>query len=183
MRRGEVLGLRWRDINHKTKTLCVRQTVVWTPSEGIIIQEPKTESSKRTIAISDLLVKDLETRRLQIEENVINQLDYSDNDLVCCYANGNAVQPRRINERFEYLTKKSGLPKIRLHDLRHSHATMLLENNINPKVAAERLGHSSVKMFLDRYSHLLPSMQDEAASTIELAMLNAKKIVDGVVDK
>lgn len=184
MRRGEILGLRWKDLNYKTKTLRVRQNVVWTPSEGIIIQEPKTENSKRTIAISDLLIKDLENRRLEIETDILHQQDlYSDNDLICCYSDGNAVQPRRINDRFDYLTKKAGLPKIRFHDLRHSHATMLLENNINPKVAAERLGHSSVKMFLDRYSHLLPSMQDEAASAIEVAMNNAKKSVDKSVNK
>jgi integrase len=74
--------------------------------------------------------------------------------------------------------KKANLPKIRFHDLRHSHATMLLENKINSKVAAERLGHGSVKMFLDRYSHLLPNMQDEAAAAIESAMQRAMQTVD-----
>jgi integrase len=179
MRRGEILGLRWKDLKNENKIISVKQTVVWTPGEGIIFQEPKTESSKRTITISDMLIDDLKLRKQYIEENKAEYGDsYQNNDLICCYEDGRPIKPRRVNEAFDYLTKKANLPKIRFHDLRHSHATMLLENKINSKVAAERLGHGSVKMFLDRYSHLLPNMQDEAAAAIESAMQRAMQTVD-----
>ncbi|OWA36793.1 hypothetical protein B9G55_01560 [Saccharibacillus sp. O16] len=76
---------------------------------------------------------------------------------------------------FAHLTEKAALPKIRFHDLRHSHASMLLKNGINPKIGAERLGHSSVQIYLDRYSHLLPDMQRGAIDLLEAKMLDAKQ--------
>jgi integrase len=81
-------------------------------------------------------------------------------------------------ETFAFLTEKSELPKIRFHDLRHSHASMLLNNGINAKIGAERLGHSSVQIYLDRYSHLLPDMQRDATDLIDTKMKMSKKPED-----
>lgn len=179
MRKGEILGLRWQDIDLEGKTISVRQTVTWTPSVGIIFQDTKTDSSQRRIAISNMLVQDLRQRKKQVAEQKLSAGGgYVHHDLVCSYENGEPIKPRRITETFEYLTKKADLQKIRFHDLRHSHASMLLNNDVNPKIGAERLGHSSVQIFLDRYAHLLPNMQRDAIDLIEAKMNAAKKSVE-----
>lgn len=179
MRKGEILGLRWKDINMEGKSLTIQQTVNWTPSEGIIIQDTKTASSTRRISIGSLLINDLVQQKEVIKANKEQFGNkYQDNDLVCCYENGEPIKPRRITETFAYLTNKSGLPKIRFHDLRHSHASMLLNNGVNPKIGAERLGHSSVQIYLDRYSHLLPDMQRDAVDLVEEKMKSIKNPVD-----
>jgi len=103
--------------------------------------------------------------------------DFMDHDLVCCYENGEPVKPKRITEGMEVLTRKAGIKKIRVHDLRHTHASFLLYLNINPKVAAERMG-MSVQMFNSRYSHLLPTMQKEAVNLIEERLASLQKTVD-----
>ncbi|OMF28333.1 site-specific integrase [Paenibacillus sp. FSL H8-0259] len=177
MRKGEVLGLRWSDIDFEAKSLMIQQTVNWTPSKGIIIQDTKTSSSARRIPIGNMLITDLKHRLQIIEDNKqnIGIENYKDHDLVCCYANGEPIKPRRVTETFAFLTGKSELPKIRFHDLRHSHASMLLNNGINAKIGAERLGHSSVQIYLDRYSHLLPDMQRDAADLIDSKMQMSQK--------
>src|SRR5690606_13551480 len=95
-----------------------------------------------------------------------NRKTYAKHDLVCCDEFGEPIKPKRITESFELLTKRAGLPKIRFHDLRHSHASMLLHMGVNPKVAAERLGHSNVQIFLDRYAHLMENMQRDVADLL-----------------
>lgn len=182
MRKGEVLGIRWKDIDFVNKTLTIQQTVNWTPSTGILIQDTKTASSTRRISIGNTLIQDLKERSEEIQriktEYAQNGIPYHDYDLVCCYENGEPIQPRRITGSFAHLTEKAELPKIRFHDLRHSHASMLLKNGVNPKIGAERLGHSSVQIYLDRYSHLLPDMQRGAIDLLEEKMLEAKQKSD-----
>lgn len=172
MRKGEVLGLRWSDIDFEAKSLMIQQTINWTPSKGIIIQDTKTSSSARRIPIGNMLIADLKNRQKIIQANKQNiGIDnYKDHDLVCSYENGEPIKPRRVTETFAFLTGKSELSKIRFHDLRHSHASMLLNNGVNAKIGAERLGHSSVQIYLDRYSHLLPDMQRDAADLIDMKM-------------
>lgn len=182
MRKGEVLGLRWGDIDWEGKSLMIQQTVNWTPSKGIIIQDTKTSSSARRIPIGDMLITDLKHRQqiIELDKQNIGVDNYKDHDLVCCYANGEPIKPRRVTETFAFLTGKSELPKIRFHDLRHSHASMLLNNGINAKIGAERLGHSSVQIYLDRYSHLLPDMQRDAADLIDSKMKLSKNSGDEI---
>ncbi|WP_267897321.1 tyrosine-type recombinase/integrase [Peribacillus saganii] len=93
--------------------------------------------------------------------------DYRDNDLVVCTTKGTPVNPNNLKRTFLRLVEDAGVPAIRFHDLRHSHATMLLEQGIHAKVISERLGHSNIKTTLDIYSHVLPSMQEEAANQID----------------
>jgi integrase len=175
MRRGEALGVRWSDIDLERKTLTVRQTVNWTKS-GIIFQTPKTNSSERTIELDEYMIQDLRDRRRQIvERRLIYGTTYEDHDLVCCYETGGPVKPKRITEGFDVLTRKAGTKKIRVHDLRHTHASFLLWIGVFPKVAAERLG-MSIQMFNERYSHVLPTMQKEAVNKIEEAHANHKNV-------
>lgn len=176
MRKGEILGLRWKDIDWDGQALTIQQTVNWTPSLGIIIQDTKTASSTRRISIGSMLIKDLLERKKVVDANKERfGQNYEEYDLVCCYENGEPIKPRRLTSVFEFLTKRTDLPKIRFHDLRHSHASMLLNNGVNPKIGAERLGHSSVQIYLDRYSHLLPDMQRGAVDLVEEKMKSLRK--------
>lgn len=178
MRRGEILGLRWKDIDFENKTISVSQTLSWRPSEGVVFQDTKTSNSNRSVSVPDILLADLkERRRIVNEAKIKNRKDYPDNDLVCTLANGEPIKPRYMLEHFSKLTKKAELPKIRFHDLRHSHATMLISLKVHPKVAAERLGQTT-SMFTDRYAHVIESMQKEVAASIDTALNNSKKAVD-----
>jgi integrase len=174
MRRGEILGLRWSNIDFENNVLTIQQTLNWT-SSGIIIQKSaKTDDSARKVVLNKNLIDDLTERRLIIQESMERLgSHYKHNDLVCCYEDGVPVKPKRITEAMIVLAKKAGVKKIRLHDLRHSHASFLLSLNINPKVAAERLGMSP-QIFNNRYSHLLPTMQNEAVLIMEQS-INASR--------
>lgn len=107
---------------------------------------------------------------------------YENNDLVCCYPNGGYIKPKRITEGMDVLVRKAEVKKIRFHDLRHTHASFLLRIGINPKVAAERLGMTPA-MFNERYSHLLPTMQDEAVDKIEAELKKYSEKTLDPVDK
>ncbi|NJJ41564.1 site-specific integrase [Paenibacillus apii] len=166
MRRGEVLGLRWQDIDFEHKELRVIQTANWTRN-GLVIQRPKTNDSIRRVKLFQRIIDDLQARYEQVQAYKTEYGDaYEDNDLVCCYPSGGYIKPKRITEGMEVLVRKAGVKKIRFHDLRHTHASFLLRIGINPKVAAERLGMTPA-MFNERYSHLLPTMQEEAVDKIE----------------
>lgn len=142
------------------------QTANWTRN-GLVIQRPKTNDSIRRVKLFQHIIEDLQERKKQIEEyKRMYEHAYEDNDLVCCYPTGGYIKPKRITEGFKVLARKAGIKKIRFHDLRHTHASFLLHIDINPKVAAERLGMTPA-MFNERYSHLLPTMQDEAVYRIE----------------
>ncbi|WP_232436873.1 site-specific integrase [Paenibacillus senegalimassiliensis] len=166
MRRGEILGLRWQDIDFDHRELKVIQTANWTRS-GLVIQRPKTNYSIRSVKLFQAVLDDLQERYEQVQALKAEYGDaYEDNDLVCCYPTGGYIKPKRITEGMVVLVRKAGVKKIRFHDLRHTHASFLLKIEINPKVAAERLGMTPA-MFNERYSHLLPTMQDEAVDRIE----------------
>jgi integrase len=184
MRRGEILGLRWQDINLDKGYFTINQTLNWT-RKGIVVQpSTKTAASNRQVKIDEFLLEDLKDRKKQIEEFKVKHGDtYEGHDLVCCYEYGGKIKPKRITEAFAVLTKKAGLKKIRFHDLRHTYASFLLSLDINPKVAAERMGMSPA-MFNSRYSHLLPTMQDDAVTKIENRIREARnKLLETVDEK
>lgn len=175
MRRGEILGLRWKDIDFDKQTLTINQTLNWT-RKGVIIQpSAKTSASNRIVELDSYLIEDLKARKLQVDSlKKLYGSDYEKHDLVCCYEQGGKIKPKRITEAFTVLTKKAELKKIRFHDLRHTYASFLLSLDINPKVAAERMGMSP-QMFNTRYSHLLPTMQKDAVSKIEKHIREARE--------
>lgn len=163
MRRGEVLGLMWKDVNLKEQKISVTQSLIY-DDEGFRFSDLKTASSKRLISIDDDLTAELKQYKAQQNQfKLALGSEYHDLDLVCCREDGRPIYPRTLAIHFESVIKKSGVPKIRLHDLRHTHATILLKLGENPKVVSERLGHSTVSMTLDTYSHVTPDMQEKAA--------------------
>ncbi|QQE75684.1 site-specific integrase [Brevibacillus composti] len=171
MRRGEILGLRWKDIDFEQARISVQQTLYRPANSGIIFQEPKTKSAKRRIAIPPFVVKELKAH-LSKQNTLRDQYGpgYEDHDLVVCYDDGRPQDPRNLLRHYERIIKRSGLPYIRFHDLRHTHATMLLQLGEHPKVVSERLGHSRVGITMDVYSHVLPDMQKDAADNFEKMM-------------
>jgi integrase len=144
MRRGEVLGLRWRDVDLDAARLSVRQTVV-APQRKIAYSTPKTAKGVRGIALDASTVEALRAhRKRQAEERLLFRRDYDDNDLVFCEPTGEPLQPNAFTKTFDRLVETSGLPRIRLRDLRHTHASIGLAANVHPKVMQDRLGHSTI---------------------------------------
>jgi integrase len=166
MRQGEILGLRWKDIDFNKKLISVRQTLTHYGKE--IKDGTKTISGERTISISEQLIKILNKQHQEYIVFKSNTEEFIDMDLVIYnLKNGKTVFPGNLTKRYIDDVKRAGLPHIRFHDMRHTHATLLIQQNINVKVISERLGHSKIGVTLDVYSHVLPSMQQEVADKLD----------------
>lgn len=162
MRHSELVGLRWEDVNLEGASLQVRHIVTYR-GRRYIEGEPKTAKSKRNIVLPSLVVEALKKhRRDQYEMKEKAGSSWEERDLVFCNVRGGFLTPNTLRRAFHRLLSDAGLPPMRLHDLRHSAATILLTMGVHPKVVQELLGHSSIAMTLDTYSHVLPSMQKEA---------------------
>jgi integrase len=165
MRQGEILGLRWIDVDFDNKTISIRQTLSHDGKE--LKSGAKTSSSVRSIAIDDETVAVLQKhRKMIVEEKLKSGNVYTDLGLVVCTSTGGICLPRSLSKFWDKLRSRSNLPKIKFHDLRHTHASLLLKQNVHPKIVSERLGHSSIQMTLDTYSHLLPNIQQDAAKEL-----------------
>ena len=169
MRRGEVLGLRWHDVDLQRRLVTVRRQLI-RDGDALAFGHPKTAAGRRTICVDANTMLALEKHRVRqaaLRGNC-NLASGRADDLVFCRANGLPRDPDAVSHQFAELIVRAGLPKIRFHDLRHTHATIALQAAINPKVVQERLGHASVYVTLDTYTHVLPPMHEEAASRIAL---------------
>ena len=173
MRRGEIMALKWQDINFSTGMLQVRRILTHMPARlngkgGYVEAEPKTEKSRRSIAIALFALEKLKEHRIrQLEAKLKAGASWKENDLVFCSSVGGHLHTARdVFTQFKKLLKQAGLPDIRFHDLRHSAATILLSLSIHPKVVQEMLGHSQISITMDIYSHVLPTMQKEAISKL-----------------
>lgn len=167
LRRGETLGLRWQDIDIENKTISINQTLLHAKS-GIIIGTPKTQKSHRSILTSDSifdLFKERKDKQLTFKKVLGNA--YSENNLVCCHEDGKAINPASLSRMFTKILIKHNLRLIRFHDLRHTNATLLLGCKIPAKIVSERLGHSTIGITMDLYSHVLKEMQEESANMLE----------------
>nr|WP_053348840.1 site-specific integrase [Peribacillus butanolivorans] len=166
MRQGEILGLRWKDINLEKGLLNIKQTL--SHDGKTFLSGAKTKSSLRTINLSLSSIKVLITRKLTVSKEKLSLGPiYQDFDLVACTQHGTPLNPVNIRRTFKRMIKMADVPEIRFHDLRHTHATLLLSNGVHVKVISERLGHSNIKVTLDTYSHVLPSMQEEVARKLD----------------
>ncbi len=166
MRRGELLGLRWHDVHAATGHVQVVQQRV-RGDAGFTYGPPKTARGRRSISLDAVTVAALSSHRQSqaVIRPMFGRQD-EDADLVFARADGSPMDPDSVSGRFERIVRRLQLPLIRLHDLRHTHATLALAAGVHPKVVQERLGHSSVTMTLDLYSHAVPGMQADAASRI-----------------
>jgi integrase len=167
LRRGELLGLRWDDTDLELGTLRVGRALV---REGgrHTLGETKTRRGRRQINLTPRTVNALKKhRKKQLEEKMKLAGLYKDHGLIFASGVGTPVNPEILVKRsFKPLLKKAGLPEIRFHDLRHTCATLLLSRGVHPKLVQELLGHATIAMTLDTYSHYLPSMGDQAAGAM-----------------
>jgi integrase len=171
LREGEICALKWDDIDLEDKTLTVKHTLQRIYSE-LCLKEPKTKKSRRTIAMMDSTVSTLKQyKREQMIYKLALGEDYNNENYVCSWNDGRPFDPLYLSKKFAKLIKKYEFPVIRFHDLRHAHATMLLQQGVNPKIVSERLGHSTISITLDIYSHVLPNMQKEAVQKLEKLFL------------
>lgn len=174
MRRGEILALRWQDVYLACEKpyLVVARTLEQT-RDAVRFKYPKSQKSSRRISLPEMLADALRSHREEQKRNAAILGDaYIDTDLICCLADGSIWKPNTFASTYCRRMKALGV-RIRFHDLRHTHASQLLQLNIHPKIVSERLGHSTIKLTLDTYSHVLPSMQDEAAVAANAAIEKA----------
>ena len=167
LRRGEVLGLKWSDIDFERKNVSIKHNLTSSKFAGLRISQPKTSSGIRTIDLPDGLI-DLLLMHYSAQLGDIAVLGdaYQKNDLVCCNRNGTMLNPNTISKAFLEFLRKNNLKEIRFHDLRHSNATLMLKYKVPIKVASQRLGHSSVKITMDTYTHVLDEMDRDAADKL-----------------
>jgi len=167
MRLGELLGLRWSDVDLNLASLSVVQALYKRCGVCKMI-EPKSAHSRRQIALSPSLVLLLHQYKAKQEvERILLGKPLNDSDLVFAHTDGSPLDPGTVTHTFTNVLCKAGLPHIRFHDLRHTHATLMLKAGVHPKVVQERLGHASISITLDTYSHVLPGLQEAAAQRFE----------------
>lgn len=172
MRRGEVLGLRWSDVDLEGERLLISRTLITTDVQrkgqpGMAWGTPKTGKGRRQVALDGPTVAALRIHRSrQLQERLALGGHYEDGDLVVCLADGRPLHPKTLSYYFARWVKRLALPRIRLHDLRHTHATLALRAGVHPRVVQERLGHANVSVTLDTYSHVDMDMQAMAAARV-----------------
>jgi integrase len=169
LRRGELAALRWRNIDLDAGQISVVASLEQTNS-GVRFKPPKSGRA-RTVALPSLAIEELRRHRVkQAEELLRIGIRLSEETHVCLQPNYEPWAPRNLSSAFIKFIKASGLRRVRLHDLRHSHATHLLMANVHPKIVQERLGHANIATTMDLYTHVMPGMQDEAASRVDAAL-------------
>lgn len=168
LRQGELLALKWRDFDADAGRLSVSRTVRYISGEGSIEGEPKSARGRRNVLLAPLAVASLRRHRARQTEQRLRAIAWEDNDLIFGNEVGRHIEATNLLRRsFRPLLAQAGLPAVRFHDLRHTAATLLLLAGVHVKVVSEMLGHSSVSLTLDTYSHVLPSMQADAAAKME----------------
>jgi integrase len=170
MRVSELLGLQWSEVDFDNSLIRVRWQL--RRDEGKWVwKQPKTKRSRRQIALAGSTIEALRRHKeTQDVERAELGAAWEDYELVFCTQRGRPLSARNLYRRFKQLLKYGSLPDIRIHDLRHTAATLLLAGKVNPKVVSEMLGHASVSITLDIYSHVIPDMQQDAAATLEHAL-------------
>jgi site-specific recombinase XerD len=166
MRRGEGVGLRWDDVDLEAGRLSVRRALI-PYGDGVIVSEPKTAKGRRSIALDPGTIEAL---KAQAQRQLADQEEWDgvwvDSGYVFTKENGEPYHPQSVSRSFQGALEAAKLPRIRLHDLRHTHATLALQAGVHAKVISERLGHASIAITLDTYSHAIPALQEDAATLI-----------------
>lgn len=165
VRRGEALGLRWSDVDLKNHTLSVAQTIT-TVGHRVVVSPPKSDRSRRRLGLDPDTVRVLQDHK-HAQERDRKLLGVEPSVLVFTDEDGGPIHPSAVTRRFKRLVKASGLPPLKgPHDLRHTWASLALAAGIHPKVVSDRLGHSTIAITIDTYSHAIPSLDADAAATV-----------------
>jgi len=167
LRRGEILGLRWQDLDLDAAQLSVVQAAQRIRGEGIQFSPPKTDRALRSVNLPSPLVASLRAhRKVQLEERLKEGGRWQDFGLVFTSSIGTPIEPRNLDRHFKRMLKKAGLADMRFHDLRHTAASLMLAANVPARTIMEILGHSRISVTLDTYSHVMPPAMLEAADKI-----------------
>ena len=175
MRRSELLGLRWKDVDLGMATVSIVQVMHKLRDGSIVFSEPKTAKSRRMVVLtptSALALKEHRQKREALSDMLAKPL--SGDDLVFCNVDGTPLSLSTVSHAFLDITRKAGLKNIRLHDLRHSHDSLMLKQNVHPKIVQERLGHSTIAITLDLYSHVTPGLQEAAALRFDEGLITVE---------
>jgi integrase len=171
MRRSELLALRWQDIDFMYSHISVSRSLHHLNDGSYIFTQPKSAKSQRIISLSPSAIIALkEHREKQKIEKMIQGISLSDDDLVFSHPDGKPLRPNTVSRAWAILAARAGLRVIRLHDARHSHASLMLKQGTHPKIVQERLGHSTISITLDTYSHVAPGLQEAAANRFDEAI-------------
>jgi integrase len=173
MRRGELLALRWSDLTPDHSVAHIRRSLQVT-GEGLRFEEPKTRRSRRAIILPALIEPYLEQQQAAQQRRQPNHDPATNSDaLIIDRGDGEPINPDSLSSAWRRFVRANKLPPLRFHDLRHSHATALLLQGVHPKIVSERLGHASIGITLDTYSHVLPTMQSDAVTAFDALFTQA----------
>ncbi|TSE03755.1 site-specific integrase [Mesorhizobium intechi] len=174
LRRGEIVALRWKNVDLANKRLAIVETAE--QIKGAVRYKETKSGHARVVDISSTVIEELKRHRVrQAEENLRLGVRLDDEAFVVAQADASPLQPRSLTHEWVRVLGNTTLKRIRFHDLRHSHATQMLAAGIHPKIAQERLGHSTIAITLDLYSHVMPGMQADAAEQVDEAIRRAVK--------
>lgn len=182
LRIGEALGLRWIDVDVAGRRLVVRQALQRRRGVGLVFVEPKTPRSRRTVHLTTLGVEALCEQHRWLEELRKTLTDSYESGLVFTNLSGHPLEPTRVNAALRQLLAEARLPRIRVHDLRHTTATVLLEAGVHPKVVQDLLGHSTIAVTLDTYSHVAPALHVDAIRVLDqrLTAISAGRLAGSI---
>ena len=166
LRKAEALGLKWKDVDFENNIININQVLIYKGKEGFSFKEPKSFKSKRSLHAPNELMKKLKNEKLRQNKLKLEGVLENEYDLVCLNSNLTPYIDRVLNVNFSKFVKRNNLRKIRLHDLRHTNATIMLLSGTNMKVVSERLGHSNIEISMNRYSHILEEMDKEASKNL-----------------
>jgi len=168
LRQGELLGLQWKDVDWGGSRLQIQRQVQRIKGKGLVFTEPKSRAGRRSVVLGPSSMARLKAQRmLQDAEKAFSGKRWEEHDLIFASTRGTPLDQSNVVMDFKAHLRRLGLPEIRFHDLRHTAATIMLQEGIPSKVVQERLGHSQISVTLDTYSHVLPSMQEEAALKVD----------------
>jgi integrase len=171
LRQGEVLGLRWSDVDLDRQSLTVGAALQRVSGKGLVLVEPKTETSRRKITLPGYCLGVLREHRVrQLRDRLLAGSRWSETGLVFTSALGTGLESGLVTKRLQRILAACGLPRLRFHDLRHSAASLLGAQGVPPRVVMEVLGHSRISVTMDLYSHVFPSLLGDAAKAMERAL-------------
>jgi integrase len=171
LRQSEALALRWTDVDLDHGTLTVRRGVHRVSGQGLVYEEPKADRSRRTLALPTPLVEALRSHRAaQLDERIAAGSLWQDQDLVFAQPNGKAIERKSDWRAWKALLREAGVRDVRLHDGRHTAATLLLSEGVHPRVVMEVLGHAQMRTTTDTYSHVMPALGRDAADRMGRAL-------------